>query len=276
VARGLRIGHSANGPLTGLDWDGTAPGRRMLYRDNPPSLYPLTIYQKVFPRNQVTRSPNERYHTYFFHGNRGKFDWGAGYDRSYVGNHPYPIPAPTGDGKWEISTFANDFVTRDDGSSPVVTWGTWHSQAVILSDLGGGSFQEQYLVALPSVTTANKITHTSPGAYVVPPVPSLMFGQAPPHPDFPTVSWGGFAGWEEGNFIWRGWHVHVGAHTESQALQLAACDTDAQVLAKCSELGLSAPWQLLMNPTVSDVTDKSGNGRHFSWDGAFRPDDWTA
>jgi len=56
---------------------------------------------------------------------------------------------------------------------------------------------------------------------------------------------------------------------------IAACNTDAQVLAYCAANGIATPHFLNMNPTPSDITDKSGNGNNPSWATGSRPTLWT-
>ena len=259
---------------TGLDWDGTAPARRMLYWHSPLSMYDATYLFKVYQRNQVSSRPDgSRYYTTFFWGNDGTFVWGAGYERSYYGAHPYPIPANTGDGKWEISTSAADFVTRDDASSPYVTNNVWYSQAFTARNTGGSNHEHKFYIDLPSVATSVTITHTVGTAAVTPTTPALMFGQAPDN-GF-GQSWGGYDGWEEQNAIIRGIQVYSSFLSQADIVALAALDTDAAVLSYCSGHSITSLWYLNMNPTPSDVTDKSGNARHGSWAGASRPTLWT-
>lgn len=258
--------------LTGLDWNGTGTARRMLYWLTPPAMYSMTYLFKVFQRQQVGTA--DRYYTTFFWGNNGPFGWGAGYDRSYYGAHPYPVPAATGDGKWEISASAADFFTLDDATSPYITMGAWFSQAFRATDSGGGVFEHKFWVNLPSTTTANTITQVPTGAAVVPPTPAIVMGQAPDNGS--GLSWGGYPRWEEQNAIIRGIQMHTSSLTQAQIVALSAIDTDAAVLAYCSANGIATPWFLNMNPTPTDVTDKSGNARHGSWAGAARPTLWTA
>lgn len=261
------IGSAAT--LTGLDWDGTAPGRRMLYWSSPPAAYSMTYLFKVYQRNQVTnRADTSRYYTTFFHGNNGAFVWGGSYANSYYGCHPYPIPEDAGDGKWEISVDAGDLTTRDDGSAPYVVNNQWYSQAVIATNMGGSNRRIKFYIALPSVATVNTLTYNSSNGYTTPPTPAIMIGQAPDNGS--GQSWGGYSGWEEQNAIIRGIQIYASALTEAQVLALSALDTDAAVLAYCATQSLT-PWYLNMNPTPTDVTDKSGSAHHGSWAGTFRP-----
>lgn len=276
----LILRSSSSEAITGLDWDGTAPGRRMLYWHTPFAIYPATFLFKVYPRNQVsTRTDTSRYFTTFFWGNDGDFHWDTGgpgpmFDtNSYYGCHPYPTPNPDGDGKWEISVYGEDKVTRDDASAPFVTFDQWYSQAFVASRTNSTDTNHKFYIDLPSVATSNTITRNITGdgnwADTDPPTPAIVVGQAPDNGT--GKSWGGYDGWEEANEIIRGLQFYDSALTEQQILDRAACETNAEVLA----LGAPTPWYLNMNPSPDDVTDKSGSGHDGSWAGAERPTLWT-
>ena len=277
----VTTGGGGSGALTGLDWDGTAPARRMLFWNSAlPPAAPMTYLFKVFQRAQVKFQPDgttlyrpdgNQYYTTFFRGNNGRFDWGTGWETSYYGCHPYPVPSTLpnpGPGRWEISVDAADLVTRDDGSSPNVVNNAWYNQAVIVQNTGGSSYQHRFYINLPSVATVNRLTYTRSGI-TTPPSDAIVMGQAP---DFNGKSWGGYDDWEEQNAIIRGIIIFSSALTEAQAVALSALEYDSDVLAYCTANGLtSALWFLNMNPTPTDVTDKSGKGHHGSWDGTSRP-----
>lgn len=240
----------------------------MLYWHSPMPMYPATYLFKVYQRNQVSGiGDGSRYYTTFFWGNDGVFVWGTGYERSYYGAHPYPIPAPTGDGKWEISTSANDFVTRDDGSSPYVANDAWYSQAFVAQDIGGGTYQHRFYIALPSVSAANRITNKVTSAPITPPTPAIVIGQTPDNGS--GQSWGGYSRWEEQNAIIRGLQFYSSPLAEAQIVALAALESDAEVLAYCAANAITSLWYLNMNPTPEDVTDKRGFGtpHNPSWQG---------
>jgi hypothetical protein len=280
VATVAFFGRYVFGPvLTGLDWNGNPSTQRAILFSNPHSnglpMYPATYIWKVYQRNQVSGvGDNSRYYTTFFWGNNGTFVWGGGYTRSYYGAHPYPVTAPTGDGKWEISTNGTDAVTRDDASSPYVTNDVWYDQALVVQDIGGGTYRHKFYVDLPSTASANTITYDRASTPVEPPSPCLIWGQAPDNGS--GQSWGGYSRWEEQNAIIRGVQVYNAALTEAQIQALSAFDTDASVLSYCTAQSITSLWYLNMNWKVSDITDKSGAGHNMSWLGATRPADWTA
>ena len=101
-----------------------------------------------------------------------------------------------------------------------------------------------------------------------------MVGQTGRNDGNPNLSWGGEPRWEETNGILRGFQFYTAALSPAQILTREACDTDACVLQVCAS-DAPCPWYLNMNPTPSDVTDKSGNGHHPTWDGSDRPQPWT-
>jgi hypothetical protein len=70
------------------------------------------------------------------------------------------------------------------------------------------------------------------------------------------VSWGGYAGFEEYKGIIRGFQFYDTLLTTGNvASELATPGS------------IRTPWYLNLNPTPSDVTDKSGNAHHGSWAG---------
>lgn len=273
----------AESSLTGLDWDGTAPGRRMLYWGTPFAIYDATYLFKVFQRDQVSnRADGNRYCTTFFWGNNGAFAWDGGSANTYYGAHPYPalgVGPPGGDLAWEISVAANDFVVKQDDVDPPpeVVYNQWYSQAFVASRESASLTHHKFYLALPSVATNATISHDVNDvgwADANPPSPAIVVGQAPDNGQ--GVSWGGYPGWEEQNAIIRGLQIYSAALTEAQIVARAALDTDAEVLALNTADGITSLWYLNMNPTPDDVTDKSGEGNNPAWEGAERPALYTA
>lgn len=268
--------------ITGLDWDGSGSAQRSVLFTSPPPIYDMTYLWKCFPRNQVnTRADGNRYFTAFFWGNNGDFHWNTGgpapsFDTgTYYGCHPYPTPNPDGDGKWEISVYGEDKVTRDNGTSPFVTFDQWYSQAFRASRSSATATNHKFYIALPSTATSNTITRniTGDGNWAAddPPSPCIIWGQAP---NFGGESWGGYDGWEEWNGIIRGIQIYNTQLSEAHCVALGDLETNADVLSYCSTNSITSLWYLNMNPTPDDISDKSGNANHPSWGGAGRPDLW--
>jgi hypothetical protein len=266
--------------LTGLDWDGNAASRRMLYLDPAPSMYPLTFLWKLNPR--TCPAADNRFHCTWFLGNNGEFDWpgGGGYGNAYYGAHLYPHPNRTSEGKMEVAcgqAFGSpqDEVTRDDASEPFYPLGDWKALAFVADD-SGANWEHKLYCDLPSVTTANTISVTRQSAPVASPDGLIiMMGQTTPDPIDSSKSWGGEPRWEEMTGTLRGLQMYTQVLTEAQIIARAALDHDGDVLALNTMDAITSLHFLNMNPTPDDVTDKSGNGNHLAWDGAGRPTLWT-
>ncbi len=107
-----------------------------------------------------------------------------------------------------------------------------------------------------------------------------------PSPSAPAFYWG-TSDWRSGtggantndetpNGALRGFCiVNSGALTNAQIAGVSALDTDAAVAAYLSGQSLS-PWFINMNPTPTDVADKSGAGHSPSWANALRPTLWSS
>ncbi len=237
----------AASPSFGLEWPGDGAVRRMLFWHNPFPIYDATYVFKVFPRKKVvpTNSPTG-YYTTFFWGNDGAFAWDGGSANTYYGAHPYPVPAPNGAGQWEISVYANDYVTGSE-----VQWGRWYTQVFRAWRESPTTTRHEFYWDWPD--TSKVITHTvvDPGwADRNPPIPAIVVGQAP---NLNGASWGGYPGWEEFNGIIRGIQIYSGL--------LSLSDIQSEISApQSSAAGQSLIWYLNLNPRPSDVTDKKTTG----------------
>jgi len=219
----------------------------MLFWHNPFPIYDATYVFKVFPRKKVvpTNSPTG-YYTTFFWGNDGAFAWDGGSANTYYGAHPYPVPAPNGAGQWEISVYANDYVTGSE-----VQWGRWYTQVFRAWRESPTTTRHEFYWDWPD--TSKVITHTivdSSWADRNPPIPAIVVGQAP---NLNGASWGGYPGWEEFNGIIRGIQIYSGL--------LSLSDIQSEISApQSSAAGQSLIWYLNLNPRPSDVTDKKTTG----------------
>jgi len=74
--------------------------------------------------------------------------------------------------------------------------------------------------------------------------------------------------WNPGAEVWsgvlRGFQFYDAQLTPSQIAQEIAAPGSAR-----------QPWYLNLNPTPTDISDKSGNGHHPSWVGNLLPTLWT-
>lgn len=252
------------GPLSGLDWNGNPTGRRAVVFTSPPAAYPMTYFWRKYARLQGAYP--DRYFTTFFRCNNGDYIWGTGWETSYYGFHEYPFPAPTGDGKWEISTGANDFITRVDGSSPYVTVNRWYSQAaVVWKTNGGNTLNYKFYLDLPNVDDANVITATINFAENTPPSPCIIWGQSPARPS-DGIDWGGIGSrWEEMNGILRGVKMFSTDLSEAHVVALGAKEYNSDVLSYVNANGLSGSrfyWNCNWRLGAGGLNDQSGLGNH--------------
>ena len=252
---------TGGGRIYGLEWDGQGTQRRMLYWSNPFPIYDATYVFKVYPRKKPEGSvyPNG-YYTTFFWGNNGNFRW-SDYDylwgvNTYYGAHPYPWYPPNGPGQWEISVYAEDYVTGTE-----VVWDRWYTQAFRAWRESSSVTHHEFYYDLPDTSKVIRTTVNDPRwAAINPPSPAIVVGQAPNHNG---VSWGGYPGWEEFNGIIRGIQIYSGL--------LSVNDILSEINSpQSTDAGRNFMWYLNVNPRPTDVTDKKAGGtpRNPAWDGS--------
>lgn len=219
---------------------------------HPLAIYPATYIWRYLPRSQPS------YYTTFFWGNDGEFRWNQGHADSYYGAHPYPFPAPhfvpidqVGPRHWEISVNSIDTL-----SQATIDYGRWHTQALRVWSTWRGKNHE-FFWDLPDTTRV--IRYTAPRGYgnKYPPKPSLTFGDAPWNPSNEIM-----------DGVLRGIQVYTGKLTVAEVLgeERAPLSTPA---------GAACVWYLNINPTPSDIADKSGRGNDPEWVGPERPSLWS-
>lgn len=216
---------------------------------NPLPIYPATYIWRAFPRQQ------EGYYTAFFWANddgKGTLDtflWKDGVADTYYGAHPYPRNGRS-TGKvhdWEIS------IQQMDPVNGPVAYDRWHTQVFVAYAEVWGKHHKFYW-DWPNLDAASTVVYTAPSSYgnVDPPVPALTWGDAP---------------WQPGREVWHG--ILRGFQFYDVAL------SPAQISAEIANPGsVRTPWYLNLNPTPTDITDKSGNGHHPEWVGEERPGLW--
>ena len=240
----------AAGGLSGLDFPGNAGVREtMRFRFlNPLAIYPATYIWRAYPRRQAG------YYTTFFWGNDGPFWWAAGSPDSYYGAHPYPDPAPSGSvHDWEIAVEGGDFVNGR------VVYDRWYTQALVVWADAGGRKHHVFYWDLPNTDAGRRVEHVALAGYGnrAPPVPALTWGDAPWAP-----------GQEVYNGVLRGIQIYT--------THLSVSDLLSEVSAPLSTAaGAANIWYLNLNPTPTDISDKSGRGNHPAWVGSERPRLWS-
>ena len=243
---------SPGGPITGLNFpsNGTT-GSDVRFRFTGAALlpmYPATYIWRVNLRQQ------SGYYTTFFWGPDGSFT-----GTSYYGAHPYPDgePKPSSTAhKWELSIDGGDFVNDANGHSTQLGYGVWRTQALRVYD-DGTMKQHEFYWDLPDTTKViRRAIYRSYGS-TPPSNPALTFGDAP---------WA--IGGERLSGILRGIQLY------SSALPLNDIVTEANTPLSTGT-GAASIWYLNLNPTPSDISDKSGKGHHPSWVSSARPSLWT-
>ena len=239
----------STGPTTGLDFPGShATSNTVRFRfTNPLSIYPATYIWRVYPRQQTG------YYTTFFWGNDGDFSWGGVYGAdTYYGAHPYP---PQGSGgtshQWEIAALARDYLSNES-----VVYGRWYTQALRVWSDSNGKHHEFYW-DLPNTSRVIRVDLPSDYGNINPPRPALTFGDAPWAPSQEIL-----------NGILRGIQIY------STTLSVNDILTEMQS-PRGTNAGSSNIWYLNLNPTPSDISDKSGAGHHPEWVGSERARLWT-
>src|SRR5437867_2539597 len=225
--------------LTGLDFPGNvAVTTTMRFEFTSPfAAYPATYIWRAYPREQAG------YYTSFFHANNNSF---FNNQLEYYGFHPYPEPPPplVGIQKWEISVDGGKDITGD----PVV-FNRWYLQVAVVSK-DGFATHHTYFWDWPDTTT-HKIRWAGV-LYAAAPNPAIMVGDNPWNP-----------GEEVYDGVLRGFQFYDVALTPSEIAQEIAAPGSVR-----------QPWYLNLNPTPTDISDKSGNGHHPAWVGTERAALW--
>jgi hypothetical protein len=241
---------------------------------NGSNLLPRAAHTAIFRYNP---HPQEGYYAVFWHApNDGSFS-SVPY---YFGTHPYPATdcqvngsgaAQSGsststDHCWESAGPADRLAT--DGTNPgyTVVKNTWYVQArrVRLGGAcGGAEYEHTYFLDLVNNPT-RKIQHCQASLGSAGGSPAFYMGSSD------WTSSGDFNGETLGGKI-RGLQFYSAGLSDADILTEAANQyTNTPQTAS----GISNVWYMNQDPTVADVTDKSGAGHSPSWATSVRPVDW--
>lgn len=254
--RGVTGGAAAQA-VSALNWLGnvnhpSASPSSILYWPTPLAAYPATYIMRVFPRAQ------SGYWSGLFWADLD-FDTFDQFDfltTAYYGMHPYPNPPQTGTPRWEISANGADHLDNPSGADvvfgswpPTAPTGTgWYHHVVRTSPTGS---VQRFHVNWPNATPRIDYDDTDR------PEPSnraIIIGDAP---------------WRRGLELYSG----LMRGLQFYDAELSDADVNAEIASPGS---VRTPWYLNLNPTPSDVQDKSGNGHHPVWVDANRPGLWQA
>ena len=242
---------AATGPITALDFPSngstSADVRFRFTGSNLLPMYPATYLWRVKLRHQPG------YNTTFFWGPDGAFT-----GKDFYGAHPYPDGggSSTSTHKWELSIWGSDYVNDANGNSTQLGYDVWRTQALRVWDSGSAKVHEFYW-DLPDTSKVIRISVDRSYGSSPPSNAALNFGDAP---------------WSLGNERLSG--LLRGVQLYSSAL------TVADILAESGNplstaAGNNSVWYLNLNPTPSDISDKSGKGHHPAWTSSGRPSLWT-
>lgn len=238
-----RVTVAAAGSMTGLEFAGvTGSWDDVRFKFTGANLLPMqsaTYIWNLLPKQQAN------YYVTFFHAPETLPN-----SNSFYGAHPYPSG---GVNRWEIAANFRDFTNDANGNNTVVQYNRWHTQALTVVPSGGSSVLTFYW-DLPD--TSRRITATVP---LMQPAAGqvLGFGAAP---------------WAVPNERLKG--VLRGVRLYSASLSIADILSEADSPLSTSA-GAAAIWYLNMNPTPSDISDKSGRGHNPAWVGSARATLWT-
>lgn len=227
---------------TGLDFPGGAGVTAAIRAEfaSPFAFTPATYIWRAYPRNQA--DTNYYYVTFF---------WGPGGDghidtsQRYFGCHPYPDWASHPSTFWEIAAPSG----ADIQSPSHAVMLAWYQQVAIAYTSGGRDYFTFYWnwPSETDVITYDVATPADPSG------PVLAIGGAPWDLD-------AGAGNECYNGILRGFQFYDA--------QLSLANIAAEIASPGS---YRTPWYLNLNPTPSDISDKSGSGHNPAWVNTERP-----
>jgi hypothetical protein len=200
------------------------------------------------------------------------------------GTHPYPASnsAVNSEGQslsgsggagtvhyYEIAGLgASDFLASPGGTAVlVVKDGGWITQART-SEIAGSVLRHKFWpnVAIPNKFIQQDVSLASFNA-ITPTNPAFQFGGSPWRSNHPSATMND----ETSGGVLRGFKLFNTALSISDIAVEAADETNTPQTAA----GTASVWYMNVNPTPSDVTDKSGKGHHPSWVGSARPSLWS-
>jgi len=220
-----------------------------------PSGQGVTYIWKYRPRQQTG------YYATLWWSHNGQFDATV-----YYGAHPYPqTPGDVGATShyWELAglAFGNDWVRTMNGNPKPVVKDVWYTQALRITRNPDGTKTGRFYIALPSVAAGDVIEYTAAASYgnTMPSAPALTFGDSPWYAQYQHERLSG---------VLRGIKIFDKSLSESDLLAEAGADS------LVTSEGQAHVWYMNINPTPTDISDKSGKGHHPVWGSSTRPLLW--
>ncbi len=266
----LGYGGTAHSADTGLDFpsNGDAPSSAFVAFQflNPqnaglpmwgPSNQGVTYIWKYRPRQQAGY-----YVTMWYSRADGFFNQGSPAYDAYYGGHPYPRGGGNGTTvhDWELAGMydGSDTINTLSGSPLQVAKNVWYTQALRITVNGNGTKTARFYINLPSVANGNVISTTSDSGYgnSTPRSPAITFGDSPWYNQYQHERLSG---------VLRGIKIIAKSLSESDLVAEAASDS------LVTSDGVNNVWYMNINPTPSDIADKSGKGHNPTWASSTRP-----
>ena len=210
----------------------------------------LTIIWKARPEQQTGF-----YTTFFYSDDDGtpsfwetnNYFWGA---------HPYGATSPGSEATthvWEIAVNQHDYI------GAAVENDRWYQQAFVVSGASGSNKEHVFYYDIAGTIGPNinqTITEAGYGDTTTP-APMLSWGDAP---------WAHMWSWE--HEAYKGTIRGVQIYSK----RLSEADIMSEIADPLSTVeGAANIWYMNLDPTPTDISDKSGQGNDPSWYGALRP-----
>jgi hypothetical protein len=237
--------------ISGLDFPSNG-GSTVQFRFTGTSLlnpWPATYIWRIKPRQQTG------YYTTFFWGNMAQYGDMRDFQYNYYGAHPYPQGGSSGTvHNWEISYDGQDYITDKNGNSTVVEKGRWFTQAFTVRNTGSNNIEMTFYWDLGTSTgRVIQTTRANYGSQFPPDNPGLCFGDAT---------------WSPGNELLSGILRGVQIYSTNLSITEILSEIDNPL---STPAGANNIWYMNLNPTPTDISDKSGKGHHPVWFGSKRP-----
>ncbi len=226
----------------------------------------VTYIWKYRPRQQ-----NGYYVTMWYSRGDGYFNQGTPAYDAYYGGHPYPYPPRGGPSNpnhvWELAGMNDgaDWLGTGGGAEPdnggnahSLATDRWYTQALRITYNANGTKTARFFIDLSAPNTpSNWIEHTSDASYGTsqPRQAKITFGDSPWYPQY---------GHERMSGVIR--HIKIFDKSLSQADIVAEADSESLATTD----GQNHVWYMNINPTPSDITDKSGRSHNPTWAGSTR------
>lgn len=261
-----------------LEFAGNEQANSMARFEHLPDALALRDDLTFIWKGNHTTQPDSGYHANMWLSTEA---WDNG--RWSVGFHPYPCDGTfdangqslygSGGHYDEIAGISNtgggkDYIRAKGGSNHPTVYGAWRTFGVRIRVVGS-VVRHTYYLNLPSVADADVLEYDFAVSDIPssPTNPGWRFGSSPWTDNTP---WGG-ANNETASGKHRFFKLFSACLSEADMLAEAAVESNTPVTSD----GIANVYWTNINPTVADISDKSGAGNNPVWANAQRPADWS-